>query len=147
MKKGETVKQTRGGILIAKICINVFVGYLLLMAGVAQAGEQWVMRAVSVQGNVQFRKAGETAWKPVSLNTTYSAGVVIRVLEKSRAAFRLPNQAILRVDEKTTITFMGLEKEGGSLIDLFRGAVHFFSRIPRVLKVSTPFSPPSQGRL
>jgi tetratricopeptide (TPR) repeat protein len=64
---------------------------------------------------------------------------MIRVQEHSRAAIVLRNEAILRLDQNTTITFAGLEKEQTFLLDLLTGAVHFFSRIPRSLKVITPF--------
>jgi tetratricopeptide (TPR) repeat protein len=78
-------------------------------------------------------------WQPVRLDDTYCPGDRIRVQDHSRAAIVLPNEAILRLDQKTTITFTGLEKGPISLLDLLSGAVHFFSRIPRSLKVLTPF--------
>jgi tetratricopeptide (TPR) repeat protein len=104
-----------------------------------QAGEGWVAKIVSVQGNVQARRAGQEAWAPVRLNETFSPGDMIRVGERSRAAVMLPNEVYLRLDQNTTITFNGIEKEATSLIDLLKGAVHFFSRVPRGLKVTTPF--------
>jgi tetratricopeptide (TPR) repeat protein len=64
---------------------------------------------------------------------------MVRVQEQSRAAVLLPSETLLRLDQKTTITFNGIEKERTSLLDLLKGAIHFFSRIPRALKVATPF--------
>ena len=48
--------------------------------------DQWVAKAVSVQGIVEARKAGQTLWVQVKLNDTFCAGDMIRVQEKSRAA-------------------------------------------------------------
>ena len=96
-------------------------------------------RVVSVQGNVQFQRAGTTEWVPAKFNDAYCPGDMLRVGGQSRAAVLLPNETLLRLDEHTTITFSGMEKERTSLLDLLKGAVHFFSRMPRVLKVATPF--------
>jgi tetratricopeptide (TPR) repeat protein len=96
-------------------------------------------RVVSVQGSVQFQRAGTTEWVPAKFNDAYCPGDVLRVGGQSRAVVLLPNENLLRLDENTTITFSGVEKESTSLLELLKGAVHFFSRMPRVLKVSTPF--------
>jgi Flp pilus assembly protein TadD len=64
---------------------------------------------------------------------------MIQVQEWSRAAIVLRNDAVLRLDQKTTITFVEPETEQTLLLNLLTGAAHFFSRIPRTLKVITPF--------
>jgi len=112
-----------------------------LYPGTAAAGtcEAWIAKVVSVQGIVEAQRAGETQWQPARLDDTYCPGDKIRVQEHSRAAIVLPNEAILRLDQKTTITFLSLEKSPISVLDLLSGAVHFFSRAPRSLKVITPF--------
>lgn len=131
---------------MAKKILTSFV-FLLLIAAIilssvhafAQQCSEWAAKVVSVQGTVQVKEAGKTEWRQVSLNETYQFGDIIRVQEQSRAAFLLCNQTILRLDEKTTITFSGLEKEQTFLLELLNGASYFFSRIPRTLKVLTPF--------
>ena len=102
------------------------------------------MRAVGGQarldpGQRPGAKSGETQWQSVRLDETYCAGDMIRVQEHSRAAVVLRNEINLRLDQNTTITFIGLEQERTSLLDLLSGAAYFFSRIPRSLKVTTPF--------
>jgi ferric-dicitrate binding protein FerR (iron transport regulator) len=109
------------------------------IAVAAERCEPAVGKVVSIQGSVQALLAGETKWIPVRLNDTFCQGDMIRVLERGRAAVVLPNEAILRLDQKTTITFNGIEKERTSLIGMLRGAIHFFSRTPRGLRVATPF--------
>src|SRR5918996_819132 len=98
-----------------------------------------VARMVSVQGNVEVRRAGQTQSQPARLNETYCPGDRIQVGERSRADVALVNQPVLRLDQNTTITLAGLKEERASLIDLARGAMHFFSRLPRNLEVNTAF--------
>jgi tetratricopeptide (TPR) repeat protein len=98
-----------------------------------------VARMVSVQGNVEVRRANQTQWQPARLNDTYCSGDRIQVGERSRAAVALVNQPIIRLDQNTTITFAGVREERTSLIELLRGALYFFSRLPRDLEVRTAF--------
>ena len=122
------------------IALSIFItGYLSSGVMAQDTSDQWVARVVSAQGSVQVRSAGDTTWLPAKLNDVFSPGDTIRIGARSRAAIRLPNETILRLDQNTTITFSGVEKKRTSLLDLLRGAVHFFSRTPRGLKVATPF--------
>jgi len=133
------MKQIKGCILIQTIFISILVSYISPSAEAGETCEKWVAKVVSAQSGVQVRRVSETEWIPVKLDDTICLGDMIRVQERSRAAIFLSNETILRLDQKTTITFSGLEKERTFLLDLLRGAVHFFSRIPRSLKVATPF--------
>src|SRR5207302_8542314 len=51
----------------------------------------------------------------------------------------LVNQPVLRLDQNTLITLAGVKDERASIIDMARGALHFFSRLPRNLEVNTAF--------
>jgi tetratricopeptide (TPR) repeat protein len=93
----------------------------------------------SVQGNVEVRRAGQTQWQQVRLNDGYCAGDRVQVGERSRADVSLVNQPILRLDQNSTITFGGVKDERTSLIELVRGALYFFSRVPRNLEIITAF--------
>jgi tetratricopeptide (TPR) repeat protein len=108
-------------------------------ATAAATCEPWVAKLVSAQGKVQVRRAGEAQWQPVTLDETYCAADMLRVQGHSRAAIVLRNEINIRLDQNTTITFIGLEPERTSLLDLLIGAAYFFSRIPRSLQVTTPF--------
>jgi tetratricopeptide (TPR) repeat protein len=121
------------------IWLSILVAALCPGAVAADTCQEWAAKVVSVQGSVEAQRAGEAQWQPVRLYDTYCPGDRIRVQEHSRAALVLPNEAILRLDQKTTITFIGLEQGPISVLDLLSGAVHFFSRMPRGLKVTTPF--------
>jgi hypothetical protein len=78
---------------------------------------------------------GDTQWRPVQLNDTYCPGDTIRVQERSRADVALMNQSVLRLNANTTITLEGVKEERTSLVNLLKGAAHFFSRGPRSLEV------------
>ncbi len=100
---------------------------------------QWVAKIVSIEGSIQLRRAQESQWQTAKLNDTLCPGDMLRAPERSRAALFLINEATLRLDQNTTISFSSVEREKTSLIDVLNGIVHFFSRVPRTLKVSTPF--------
>jgi tetratricopeptide (TPR) repeat protein len=105
----------------------------------SEACEEPVARVVSVQGDVEERRAGGSAWVSARLNNVYCAGDMLRVMERSRAAVELSNETVIRLDEKTTIILGRGDEERTSFLDLIIGAVHFISRTPRTLKVATPF--------
>ena len=121
------------------LCLGLY--FVLMFAGAArgQSCDQWGGKIVSVQGRVQVRKAGESKWMPVGLNEIYCPGDSIRVLKNSRAAIQLSNETLFRLDQNTTISLTGVEKEQSFLINVLKGITHFFSRQPRRLKVETPW--------
>ena len=121
------------------VLISMLAGLLFSNTASAETRKDWMAKVVSVQGNVQIKKKDETQWKTVRLNDTYSQGDMIRVRERSRAAFLLSNETIIRLDQNTTITLTGIEKKQTSLLDILIGSVHFISRVTRALKVTTPF--------
>ena len=133
------MKHFQVRVLILSLCLSICSGFLFAGAALGQSCEQWGGKIVSVQGVVQVQKAGESKWMPVGLNATYCPGDMIRVLKNSRAAIVLSNETLFRLDQNTTVTFTGVEKEKTFLIDILKGMTHFFSRQPRRLKVVTPF--------
>lgn len=127
--------------LLMLIIVTIPIVSLILFSESSEAAtcEQWVAKAVSVQGTVEVKRAGEAHWRPVMLNDTYCAGDTIRVEDKSRADLALVNQPVLRLDQGSTITLKGVKEERVSIVEFFRGAAHFFSRTPRALEVQTAF--------
>ena len=101
--------------------------------------EEWVASVVSIQGEVQVRRKTSEQWETVRLEDRFHAGDIIKVGTNSRAAFVLKNESTLRVDQQTTLVFSAAEKEKPFLIELIAGAVHFFSRVHRSLRLVTPF--------
>ncbi len=99
----------------------------------------WVSRIVSIQGSVLVRRSGDTDWQPVQLNDTFFIGDQIRVQVNSRAGIRLSNDAVLRLDQNTTLVFIEIETQTTFVYRLVKGAVQFFSHWPRSLRILTPF--------
>ncbi len=126
-------------VLMVSLCMGIYSACLFPDDAFCQPCEQWGGKIVSVQGVVQVRKAGDSKWEQVGLNVTYCPGDTIRVLKNSRAAIVLSNETLFRLDQNTTVSFAGVEKEKTFLIDMLKGVTHFFSRFPRRLKVVTPF--------
>ena len=125
----------------------IFLSMLLLLLPVlvpsysmaAEKCKVLVAKVVSVQGIAEVRRTGDIEWRPIKLNNTFCPGDMIRLKENSRASIVLSNETIIRLDQNTTITFSGIEKKKTSLLDLIKGAIHFLSRVPRTLKVITPY--------
>jgi tetratricopeptide (TPR) repeat protein len=98
-------------------------------------------RLVSVQGAVEVQSAAGGEWHGASLDDRLCQGDTIRVGMRSRAAVALVNDAVLRIDENTTMRLLdvtGVDSEQ-SWLDLVEGAIMSFSRKPKLLKVSTPY--------
>lgn len=109
----------------------------------ALAADACVVRAaqvVSVQGIVEVRRHQSASWEPAMLEAQLCAGDSLRVRTHSRAAIRLNNDSVMRLDQRTTITIPKSEENKiTALIDLIRGAVHIITRTPLPFKVRTPF--------
>src|SRR5688572_17513472 len=99
----------------------------------------WIAQMVSVQGNVEVRRAGQTQWQPAQLDDLYCAGDRIQVGEGSRADVGLANQPMLGVDENSTMNLGEIIEQRSDLVELVRGALYFFSRQPGNLEIQTPF--------
>ena len=105
----------------------------------AGACESWVAKIVSIQGHVDVIRTGKTRWQHVNLDETFCAGDSVRIEARSRAAIFLSNQTLLRLDEGTTITFNEIKPAEPSWLEILKGAVYFITRVPRTLKIKTPF--------
>jgi len=123
-------------VLASVLCL----GLLSPAVSLAQTPGGPVARAVSVQGLVEARRAGQASWQPVRLNDTFSPGDTIRVRERSRADLAMLDQSVLRLNANTELTVEAVKDERTGVVNLLRGAAHFFSRGPRSLEVQTPFT-------
>ncbi len=124
-------------------------GFILLIvlvlsfANAANAAESCLhtmARVVSAQGIIELRRAEKTGWEPAIMNTIICAGDKIRTRAHSRAALRLNNESMLRLNQRTTVTFPKTQTDKSkSLLDLINGAIHIITRTPIPFKVRTPF--------
>lgn len=95
-------------------------------------------RLVSVQGQVEVQRAGQPGWQTARLEETLCPGDSVRVEELGRAAVRLANETVLRLDQHSAVTFPTPEKAATSWLEILRGAVYLISRAPRESQVKTP---------
>ena len=99
-----------------------------------------VARIVSIQGVIELRRAQETHWQHAGLDEILCAGDKIRARSHSRAALHLSNDSMLRLDQKTSLSFAEIPTDSGtSLLDLLEGAIHIITRTPRPFRIRTPF--------
>jgi len=96
---------------------------------------------VSIQGQVDVQAQNGSAWNIANLDDALCEGDSVRVGKESRAALSLANDAVLRIDENTTVRLVDInqEKKEKSLLELISGAIQSFSRKPRELVVNTPY--------
>lgn len=93
---------------------------------------------MSVEGKVDIRRTG--GWQIAKSGSSICTGDSIRVQRYSRAAIRLPDKTVLRLDQNTSLTFAEPEDDTGSWLDLLRGIIHVISRDPRALRFNTPYA-------
>jgi len=127
-------------------CFPVFFILVLIQiifAHTAKAAEVCELAAaeiVSVEGIVEYRKSKDNAWHQAEQNTQLCAGDQLRTRRHSRAAVRLMNESVVRLDQRTALTFPEVEeKKSFSFIDLLNGAIHVITRTPKPFKVRTSF--------
>ena len=121
------------------------IGLLFLLALAAPAGTAIaqscpvVGQLYSIDGQVEVRRNG--AWQTGTLNQPLCAQDAVRTGSLSRAAVMLVNEAVLRIDQDTTVhlTDVTADERKPSLLDLTKGAFQSFSRQPRALEVNTPY--------
>ena len=120
-------------------CALNIIPFILSSPANAATCDPWAAQAASVQGSVEVQAAGESGWAAVTLNQALCPGDTIRVGDNGRASLLLANQSVLRLNAGSAITLEGSEGAATSVVDLQKGAAHFFSRIFNGLKVKTPF--------
>jgi tetratricopeptide (TPR) repeat protein len=96
---------------------------------------------VSIEGQIDVQHDEAADWQKASLGASLCQRDTVRVGPNSRGTIALINDAILRLDQNTTVHLIEIvrEPEERSLIDLVIGAFQSFSRAPRTLAVSTPY--------
>ena len=130
--------EIAGAVLLATV-VAVFNSALDVYA--AELCMPAMAMVVSVQGAVELRRANEANWQPAKMNVAVCPGDTVRVRERGRAALRLSNESVIRLDQKTTLT-LGKPGEPGkdktALMELLTGALYVITRTPKPFKVRTP---------
>jgi len=93
----------------------------------------------SFQGVVEYNSSKAKNWQKVTLQQVLCAGDSVRLEANSRAALRLENDTLIRLDENSELVLSSISIKKPSWIDLLKGIVHFISRTPESLEIRTPF--------
>lgn len=98
-------------------------------------------RVASIEGQVQIRDDQQQAWRKAKPADRLCKGDTIRVGELSRAAVVLVNEAVIRLDQNTTMRLVDIsgKKEQRSFLEVAKGAIQAFIRKPKLLSVNTPY--------
>ncbi len=96
-------------------------------------------RFASIDGEVDVQSGG-VYWRTAQLDQSLCEGDTIRVGDHSRVAIQLINNAVLRIDQNTSIRLVNISSKTDerSWLDLVSGALQSFSRQPWLLRVTTP---------
>ena len=120
-------------------------GVILALVSGAQARAEscapLVGELVSVEGQVEIRRSDATNWQKAQLGDPLCQRDSVHVGANSRGTIALINDAVLRLDQNTTINLVEItrEPEERSFLDVVLGAFQSFSRSPRTLAVNTPY--------
>lgn len=109
-------------------------------AGAAEPCAEPRARVVSAHGSVEVRRASAAGWAPAALDDALCVGDTLRTLAESRAALRLPDATVLRVDQNSALSFPAPRDAKRTWLEVLAGAIHVISRDPRALRVLTPFA-------
>jgi len=121
------------------VCLAL-TGFFLSDKALAECADG-VGQFVNLHGKVETQIEEGDAWVKATLETSLCEGSSIRVGARSRAAIALINDAVLRVDENTTLRLVDIveKEEERSLLDIIKGAIHSFSRRPKKLSINSPY--------
>jgi len=119
----------------------MFLQSLVATADAADTCEPIIGRIATIEGRVEYQRNNTADWLPAALERELCQGDSVRIGERSRAVVALANEAVLRLDQNTTIQLVNVSKkaEESSFLKLIRGALESFSRKPRRFEVSTPY--------
>ncbi|MGH6921996.1 MAG: TonB-dependent receptor domain-containing protein [Geminicoccaceae bacterium] len=103
--------------------------------------EPVVGELASLEGEVEVQRAATPGWQPAAMGDQLCEGDAVRAGRRSRAAISLINEAVLRLDQNTTLQLVDITaaEEERSFLELVVGAIQSFSRSPRLLAVNTPY--------
>jgi tetratricopeptide (TPR) repeat protein len=126
---------------VGRASLSLAACLLAISARAAEPCTPVVGELVSVEGEVQVQRADNSRWQQAALGESLCQRDSVRVGTRSRGTIALINEAILRLDQNTTVHLLEItqEPEERSLLDLIIGAFQSFSRAPRTLAVSTPY--------
>lgn len=102
----------------------------------AQRCEKAVANLESLEGKGSYKSQTEDTWSPVTVGFKFCYGDTLRI-EEFRAALRLENETLVRLNEGSVVRFVPPKKS--FWLELVDGAAHFISRTPKKFTVKMPY--------
>ena len=124
----------------ATVVSGIVVGFALLNPIGAQTPESSANASLLSKENVVDAASGGGSWAPATVGQALAVNDRLRTGEDSRAAVRMTDLSVLRMDELTTIT-IGPPATAGDKpsLNVKEGTTYFFSREKsREIRVETP---------
>jgi len=128
--------RSRGQARVIAVCC------LFVYAIIAQAQcKSPVGHFASLQSAVDVQRNDGSDWQSAKLSDQLCEGDTIRVGKNSRAAIQLVNDAVLRLDQNTTMRLISVSKDPKkrSFLEAVKGIFQSFTRKPHHLAVQTPY--------
>ena len=98
-------------------------------------------RALSVQGTLEVKRAGQPRWQAVGRDERFCPGDALRTGADSRSAILFAPETVIRLDQYSSLVITAPETDTTpGWLELLKGAAHFISRDPRALKIITPLA-------
>ena len=114
--------------------------HILLLAAEPEC-DPAVARALSVQGTLEVKRAGQPRWQAVGRDERFCPGDALRTGADSRSAILFAPETVIRLDQYSSLVITAPETETTpGWLELLKGAAHFISRDPRALKITTPLA-------
>lgn len=124
--------------------------YLLVLLLVLYTQQSWAespgcadqdaAKVESLQGKLSVDPEGKGQWRQIRQDEKLCEGARARVEASSRASLRLPNGIVLRLDENTVVSLSGIGPKQTTMLDLLEGFIHFISRTPTRLEITSPIA-------
>jgi tetratricopeptide (TPR) repeat protein/ferric-dicitrate binding protein FerR (iron transport regulator) len=122
------------------VCIVAAAAIMLSAQAEAQTPDSSDKATILSKENIVDAAGASGAWAPASIGQALAIRDRVRTGEDSRAAVRLSDASVLRVDELTETEILAPQQAGAKpTVDLKQGSAYFFSREKsREVQVQTP---------
>ena len=104
---------------------------------------RWIAKVASIQGQVDTQHPNSVEWQSAQEDDVFCPGDKIRTSKWSRSTLVLSNQAVVTLDQNTTLIFPEAEENNGKsarwFLNLIEGVSFFRSRETQRLNIQTPF--------
>jgi tetratricopeptide (TPR) repeat protein len=129
----RTIVLIKGGTIVLRLCtVVVFVvaNWFGLSSAVAQGGDSSTAAAIVLtKENIVDTAVGHALWSPAIVGQLLEPKDRVRTGDDSRAALRLSNLSVLRIDELTEAEILPPHRATAkATLDLKQGSAYLFSR-------------------